>query len=250
MLHGRGYVHLDVKPDNILVSKGSYKIADLGLAAAALGSGCDDIAEGDCRYLAREVLRGDFTNLPKADVFSLGLVCYELAASPAPMPCNGEDWHRLREGRFDASPLEQFSEGLRELLCRSLHPTPAQRPPCEEITQHPSVAPDDGLEAYPRGTLQAQTLVAEKHKQLADEYWQELVSMKRQELLGAATTGLAGSTQRTLNAIAGLGAGSNSARCSAAVAAATAVMAQGVAGASGGARNGVGVPRLQRGLTA
>ena len=42
---------------------GCYKIADLGLAAAAMGTGCDDITEGDCRYLAKEVLRGAATAL-------------------------------------------------------------------------------------------------------------------------------------------------------------------------------------------
>merc|ERR1719335_2029001 len=97
-LHARNFVHLDIKPDNILVSRGAegcYKIADLGLAVAAMGSGCDDISEGDCRYLAKEVLRGDLSGLPKADVFSLGLVFYELSTNPKALPCNGQEWQML-----------------------------------------------------------------------------------------------------------------------------------------------------------
>ncbi len=54
-LHGQQIVHLDIKPDNILLShQGQYKLADLGLAR--ITSGGQDIEEGDCRFLAQEVL--------------------------------------------------------------------------------------------------------------------------------------------------------------------------------------------------
>jgi serine/threonine protein kinase len=185
VLHARNFVHLDIKPDNILVSRGPqgcYKIADLGLAAAAMGSGCDDISEGDCRYLAKEVLRGDLTGLPKADVFSLGLVSYELATNPKPLPCNGDEWHVLRTGCFDVTLMPPLREPLLALLHRMVHPTPAERPSCEELSRHPSVAPVDGLEAL-QEEMRQRTLEAMRNKQLADEYWAELLSMKRQELL-------------------------------------------------------------------
>jgi len=151
VLHSCDFVHLDIKPDNILVSRnqrenGCYKIADLGLAAAALGSGCDGVSEGDCRYLAREIMRGDLSELPKADVFSLGLVLYELATNPRPLPCNGEEWHRLRDGHLDMKQLSPLPEPLLELLRRMLGHAAASRPPCSEVLRHPGArAPDDGL---------------------------------------------------------------------------------------------------------
>lgn len=185
VLHARNFVHLDIKPDNILVSRGAegcYKIADLGLAVAAMGSGCDDISEGDCRYLAKEVLKGDLSGLPKADVFSLGLVLYELAINPKPLPCNGDEWHELRTGRLDVSLVPILTEPLLTLLHRMVHALPAERPTCEEISRHPSVAPIDGLLAL-QEEMRRRTLEAERNKQLADEYWAELLSMKRQELL-------------------------------------------------------------------
>lgn len=189
-LHACGFVHLDIKPDNILVSRcprevGCYKIADLGLAVAALGSGCDDVSEGDCRYLAREVLRGDLSDLPKADVFSLGLVCYELAINPKTLPCNGEEWHRLREGRLDLDLLAPLPEPFVAFMLRLVMPVPAERPQCEDIVRHPCVAPDDGLQAL-QDQMKKRTEEAERNRRLADEYWHELLSLKRQELLTGA----------------------------------------------------------------
>jgi len=155
VLHGKELVHLDVKPENILVKRSQlptpsragaasariHKIADLGLAVAALGAGCDEINEGDCRYLAKELLRGDFTEPKKADVFSLGLTCYELAANPKELPCNGEEWHRLRDGLVEEAHISQLSESLRQLLRRMLSPAVCDRPHCAEVLQDPTVSP-------------------------------------------------------------------------------------------------------------
>jgi len=187
VLHGCGFVHLDIKPDNILVSrggreKGLYKIADLGLAAAAMGTGCDDVSEGDCRYLAKEVLRGCLSSLPKADVFSLGLVLYELASNPKALPCNGPEWQQIREGRLEAELMASLSEPLIALLHRMVHALPEDRPPCEEIIRHPCVAPEDKMQAL-REENQKSKEEAARSRQLADEYWHEMMLMKRQELL-------------------------------------------------------------------
>lgn len=187
VLHECNFVHLDIKPDNILVSRnvqehGCYKIADLGLAVAAMGSGCDDIAEGDCRYLAREVLRGDLSDLPKADVFALGLVCYEVAVHPHTLPCNGDEWHRLRDGFLEVG--DALSPAFVTLLKQMVHTLPQERPAAKEVLRHEIVAPEDKLQAL-QDKLVEKVAEAEHTRKLADAYWQELLHLKRQELLSS-----------------------------------------------------------------
>lgn len=72
--HERRVAHLDVKPDNILVARGVYKLADWGRATPVDGVGNVSFAgggsrggaevmsveDGDSRYLAPELLRGEF----------------------------------------------------------------------------------------------------------------------------------------------------------------------------------------------
>ena len=56
VMHSKGIVHLDIKPENILESfSGRFKLADFGLTRSLNQINEDrDIPEGDCRYLAKE----------------------------------------------------------------------------------------------------------------------------------------------------------------------------------------------------
>ena len=52
-IHAQNIVHMDVKPDNILINQnGTFKLTDLGLARDSFNRNNEDIEEGDCRYLA------------------------------------------------------------------------------------------------------------------------------------------------------------------------------------------------------
>jgi len=216
VLHGKNLVHLDVKPENILVkhlvassgpnsaNQGAaaskiHKIADFGLATAAMGSGCDEINEGDSRYLAREVLQGNFSDLTKADVFSLGLTCYELATNPKELPCNGEEWHRLRDGCIEDCFANHLSPATLALIRCMVHPVAAERPPCVEVLEHEAICLLRPKEIHSsaevvqelQSQLRRQTEAAEREQkrrasaeEKADRYWSELLHMKRQALTG------------------------------------------------------------------
>ncbi|HIF01546.1 MAG: serine/threonine-protein kinase [Fuerstiella sp.] len=90
--HDEGVVHRDIKPEKILIdSRGNVKIADFGLAKLAEHSadnftltGTHQVM-GTPRYMAPEQMGGSCGVDHRADIYSLGVVFYELLTGEVPM---------------------------------------------------------------------------------------------------------------------------------------------------------------------
>ncbi|MGH7199715.1 MAG: serine/threonine-protein kinase, partial [Planctomycetaceae bacterium] len=90
--HEEGVVHRDIKPENILVDKrGRVKIADFGLVKL-LGREPGDLTlteaqqvMGTLHYMAPEQMRGSREVDHRADIYSLGVVFYELLTGELPL---------------------------------------------------------------------------------------------------------------------------------------------------------------------
>ena len=138
-IHTKQMVHLDIKPENILLAieddsdsgiSVDYKIGDLGHVAHVYKNMEKDKEEGDCRYMAPEFLQDlqvkvEPEILYKADIFSLGLTIYE-AASLKPLPKEGRTYAKLRQGQLSYLPF--YSERFNKLMSSMVNPNTGERP--------------------------------------------------------------------------------------------------------------------------
>src|SRR5437899_3366483 len=88
--HHHGIVHRDIKPENILLHGGHAMVADFGIALAASRSdGGSRMTEtgmslGTPHYMAPEQAMGEREITPKADIYALGCVLYEMLTAEPP----------------------------------------------------------------------------------------------------------------------------------------------------------------------
>ena len=86
--HRSGFVHRDVKPENILYSDGQCLLSDFGIARA-LCPECEQLTEvglalGTPAYMSPEQAAGEAELTPASDIYSLGCVVYEMLAGAPP----------------------------------------------------------------------------------------------------------------------------------------------------------------------
>lgn len=133
LLHRQGYLHRDVKPGNILVdTEGrngrSASLIDFGIAVQ-LAAEPEEFFIGTPEYSAPERMACEAHD-PRSDLYSMGLIVYELLEGDAPWP--GWDPEELWIARTSRPPPPITNpacpEPVRQLIYQMLAPDPKERP--------------------------------------------------------------------------------------------------------------------------
>jgi eukaryotic-like serine/threonine-protein kinase len=120
--HRNGVVHRDVKPGNLLVSDSDVvKLADFGIARATDQSSITQVGSvlGTAAYLAPEQARGEEAG-PRADLYSLGVVTYQLMSGRLPYEAASLSELALKQQREAPTPLNQLVPGVTPELAEAV----------------------------------------------------------------------------------------------------------------------------------
>ena len=132
-LHGRGLVHRDVKPSNILVDRDRVVLLDFGIVGRLEGEPSDGAVAGTWPYAAPEQLRGD-PPAPAVDSYALGMCLFE--ALVGRLPLRGRPRPSLVASRPPPDPREHVRDvpaDLAELCTQLLEPEPGRRPSIRDV---------------------------------------------------------------------------------------------------------------------
>ena len=136
-LHSNNIIHRDIKPQNVLISaSGIIKICDFGFARAIDNKTMITSIKGTPLYMAPELLK-EYPYNKKADLWSLGVILYELYVGQPPFYTNSFNvlMNKImkEEIRYPESMSSDFKDFLRGLLVKN----PKDRWDWPKILDHP-----------------------------------------------------------------------------------------------------------------
>ena len=131
--HQHGVIHRDIKPQNVLFTDdGHVKVTDFGIAralSAASGTATGTIL-GSPHYISPEQASGQ-TAGPSSDIYSLGVVMYEMLTGHTPYQGETPVAIALQHLRAEPTPIRQVAPGvppaLEQVVARAMNKQPDQR---------------------------------------------------------------------------------------------------------------------------
>ncbi len=131
--HDKGIVHRDIKPQNIiLLPNGNIKVADFGIARFSRSDTktLTETAIGSVHYISPEQAKGEFTD-EKADIYSVGVVLYEMLAGKVPFEAESAVSVALMQLQSNAKRLTEINPdiplGLEQICIHAMQKDPKDR---------------------------------------------------------------------------------------------------------------------------
>ena len=131
--HDKGIVHRDIKPQNImLLENGTIKVTDFGIARFSRGETrtMTEAAIGSVHYISPEQARGETTD-DKADIYSVGVVLYEMITGRLPFESDSAVSVALMQVQNEATPPREINPqlpvGLEQITLHAMEKSTANR---------------------------------------------------------------------------------------------------------------------------
>ena len=139
--HANNLVHCDIKPHNILVTAdGRVKVADFGIARAVTSSTMtyNGNIVGSVHYFSPEQAKGTKIT-PKSDIYSLGVVLYEMLTGELPFTGETTVSIALKHLQEEPKPIGQYDYTLppmvEAIVQRTMAKNPSERPNSDELIE-------------------------------------------------------------------------------------------------------------------
>ncbi|XP_047531484.1 obscurin isoform X5 [Vanessa atalanta] len=170
-LHWRGYCHLDLQPDNVVMASVrsiQVKLIDFGSAHRVTKLGTSVPQVGELEYKAPEIIN-DEAAYPQTDIWSLGVLAYILLSGVSPF--RGTDDAETKQNisfvryRFEHLYKEITQEATRFLML-VFKKVPLKRPTAEECHEHRWLAHSD----FTQRKRERAVFLSNRLKEFSDEY--------------------------------------------------------------------------------